>query len=406
MLREAAGYQDGVAADTIPGLIDGRYRLGAVIGRGGMASVVDGEDLRLGRRVAVKLLRPELAELADVCARFNTEAQLAARVVDPHAVAIYDTGVDGGVPFIVMERLSGRTLADEIGAGPIAPERAVRVVGQMLAGLEAAHRVGVIHRDVKPSNVLLTADGDAKLADFGIAKVAESANLTATGSIVGTAAYLAPERLAGQPASVASDVYSAGVVLYEALGGARPFEADTPLGVLHAIAHVDAPPLTRTSPELAGVAARAMAKDPAQRFSSAAAMAAALDGVGAVWAPTPPTTRLAAGGLDAEATTVVEGAPRFGTTAVEATAVIPQPRAPIAVDHRPADGPPPGPIHVDGRLFWAVAALAVAVLVIVVLVGLGRGSKPTASSSIRPVPTTVPVPLQRAVDELEKAIRR
>ncbi|GAC1543878.1 MAG: hypothetical protein NVS3B12_32480 [Acidimicrobiales bacterium] len=222
-------------------LVDGRYRIGATVGHGAMGDVFAGEDIRLGRPVAIKLLRRGLADDPAMSTRFAAEARAAARVVHPNVVAIFDTGLFGGTPFIVMECLPGRTLADEFAEGPVPQDRARKWILQVLGALSAAHREGVIHRDIKPSNILLTSGGDAKVADFGIAKVEESADVTGTGLVIGTAAYLAPERVAGQPASVGSDVYAAGVVLYEALSGFRPFVADTPLAFLHAIAHLDVP---------------------------------------------------------------------------------------------------------------------------------------------------------------------
>lgn len=182
-------------------VLDGRYRLGDVLGRGGMGEVRAAEDLRLGRSVAVKLLRADLASDPDLRGRFEAEARAAARVSHPHAVAVYDAGEDEGIAYLVMERLPGATLADEVATGPLDQERACAVAGQVLGALGVAHDSGLIHRDIKPGNVLLTADGAAKLADFGIAKVIEKNDDATTGFLLGTPAYLAPERLAGHPAT-------------------------------------------------------------------------------------------------------------------------------------------------------------------------------------------------------------
>ena len=264
--------------------IEGRYRLEGPLGRGGMAEVLAGTDLRLRRPVAVKFLLPEMAARDDIRQRFEAEAQAAASFNDPHAVAVYDTGEHEGRPYIVMERLPGETLADRILTGPQDPTWVRQVACEVLGALGAAHAVGLVHRDVKPGNILITADGHAKIADFGIAKSLEatdgSRDLTGTGQLLGTPAYLPPERLDGGPATAQSDLYSLGVVLYEALAGTCPFPADTPMKTAMAIVAGDYQPLHEVrpglDPSLVATVERAMATDPAARFDSAAAMAAAL----------------------------------------------------------------------------------------------------------------------------------
>ena len=282
MIGGAAGNNATVIADPDADVIDGRYALESVIGRGAMAEVRGGEDLRLGRAIAVKLLHENLAAQPESRLRFEEEARAAARLTDPNVVAIYDTGEHRGRPFIVMERLPGRTLHDELREGPLSEARARQVIAQVLRALHAAHSAGVVHRDVKPANILLTANGDAKVADFGIAKVAESNDLTATGLLLGTPSYLAPECVTGHPATVASDIYAVGVVLYEALSGVRPFTGDTAIAVCHAIVSEAPRPLRALCPgvsaEIAAVVAHAMAKDPARRYRSAEEMMRALDG--------------------------------------------------------------------------------------------------------------------------------
>ena len=193
-----------------------------------MARVFDAFDERLERPVAVKILRPETEALPGMRQRFQQEARLAARLVHPNIVAVLDYGEDGGSSYLVMERLPGTTLRDEISRGPMAPPRVVSVLGETLGALAAAHRYGVLHRDIKPSNILLEDDGHAKITDFGIAKSFDMAtpgpstqDLTMTGVILGTPGYLAPERRSGQPATVQSDVYSVGAVMVEALTGRR-----------------------------------------------------------------------------------------------------------------------------------------------------------------------------------------
>jgi serine/threonine-protein kinase len=260
-------------------VIAGRYRLGSVLGRGGMGRVYTAEDQHLGRPVAVKLLRDDLSADPPTRQRFEREALLAARVGHPHIVTIYDTGEDDGVPFIVMELLPGRNLADEIASGPLRADRLHQVAREVLSAMDAAHRHGVLHRDIKPSNVLIAANAQVKVTDFGIAKTTD--DLSQTTALLGTAAYLAPERLAGHPATIASDLFSFGVVLYESATGSNPFAAATPLATVHAITHGTIAPLASIRPDLDApfmrAVERAMQKDPAQRFESAQGMADALD---------------------------------------------------------------------------------------------------------------------------------
>ncbi|HVL50915.1 MAG TPA: protein kinase [Actinomycetota bacterium] len=298
---------------TTPKVLAGRYELSGLLGRGGMGEVYDGWDRRLDRPVAVKLLSPQLAEVKDIRLRFETEAQAAASMVHPNVVGVYDTGEQDGTAYIVMERLPGRSLADELAAGPLAQERVRRILRDMLEGLAFAHRKGILHRDIKPSNVLLTERDTAKIADFGIAKTAGQ-NLTQTGQFIGTAAYLSPERLNGLPAGPESDLYSVGVVGYEALAGEKPFDADTPIGLVRAIADGPTPSVRARLPgveeDLAGAIDTAIRRRPEDRFTSAEQMLAALsppgvagshdettaalemDGAGTRWA-TPPVPAVA-----------------------------------------------------------------------------------------------------------------
>lgn len=263
-------------------VIDGRYEVGAVIGRGAMGEVRRGRDVRLGRDVAVKYLRADLAADRSVRSRFEDEARAAARLSHPAIVTVFDSGEWEGVPYLVMECLSGRTLADELAGGPLPADRVLAIGIDVAGALATAHALGVIHRDVKPGNILLTGTGSVKLADFGIAKSTEMLDHTVTGTIVGTPAYLAPERLAGEPATAQSDIYSLGLVLYEALTGERPFRGDTPVALAHAM-HTTTPTRVRErlpgiAPALATAVDAAMAKDPKHRPSSAAAMVALLVG--------------------------------------------------------------------------------------------------------------------------------
>ncbi|WP_082943709.1 serine/threonine-protein kinase [Mycobacterium sp. 1274761.0] len=279
-----------------PEILGGRYELRGILGRGGMAEVRDGWDRRLDRPVAVKLLHPAFSVQPDSRARFESEARAAAGLNHPHIVAVHDSGEHDGTPYIVMERLSGRTLADELMRGPMPQARVRALLDDVLSALAAAHAAGILHRDVKPGNVLLTASGDVKVADFGIAKSAESP-ATMTGQVVGTMAYLSADRVAGRPATVADDLYAVGVIGYEALTGHKPFPQDNLVALARAIADDTPPPLSMVRPDvdpaLVSVIERAMARDPQWRFPSADAMRAALFAVPHPISGRPPTMVMA-----------------------------------------------------------------------------------------------------------------
>ncbi|MBV9350935.1 MAG: serine/threonine protein kinase [Mycobacterium sp.] len=277
-------------------VIGGRYELGDVLGRGGMAEVREAWDRRLRRAVAVKLLHPGLTAVPENRLRFEAEARAAGALASPHIVVVYDSGEYNGIPFIVMERLPGASLADEIARGPL-PQPLVRdVLGDVLAALALAHDAGILHRDIKPGNLLFSGSGGVKIADFGIAKTAEAA-YTMTGQIVGTIAYLSPQRLAGEPATVSDDIYAVGVVGYEALTGRRPFVQKDIGALARAILTEQPPPIAALRPDvmpaLAAVVERAMARDRVRRFSSAREMRAALlGGEPLKAAPVRPATRV------------------------------------------------------------------------------------------------------------------
>ncbi|OBI76524.1 protein kinase [Mycobacterium sp. E740] len=279
-------------------LLADRYELRGLLGRGGMAEVHDGWDTRLDRPVAVKVLYEAFTADADMRRRFEDEARAAAALNHPNIVSVHDCGEHDGAPFIVMERLPGRTLHDDIAMGPMPPARVRAMLNDVLGALACAHAAGIVHRDIKPGNVLIApASGAMKVADFGIAKTAGAA-LTATGQIVGTMAYMSPERVAGAPASTADDLYAVGVMGYEALTGRRPFPQENPAALLRAILDVPPPPIGVVRPDidpvLAAVIDRAMARDPNQRFGSAAQMGAALAGAPAVTPPPRPATKVMA----------------------------------------------------------------------------------------------------------------
>ena len=245
-------------------LIGGRYRIDGVLGEGGMARVFDAFDERLERPAAVKILRAETRALPGMRQRFQQEALIAARLLHPHIVAVLDFGEDHASSYLVMERLPGTTLRDEIIArGPLSPQRVLLVMAETLDALGAAHARGVLHRDIKPSNILLQQDGHTKITDFGIAKSFDiltdpappADDMTMTGVVLGTPGYLSPERRSGTPATVQSDLYAVGAVMVEALTGQR-------LGPGPA-------PMERLPPSLRDVARRAMATDPRDRFTSA-----------------------------------------------------------------------------------------------------------------------------------------
>ena len=252
-------------------LLDGRYSVEARLARGGMASVYLATDVRLDRRVAVKVMHPGLAEDPDFVARFNREARAAARLSHPDIVAVYDQGSDDGHVFLVMEYVAGVTLRDIIRArGRLAPAEALAVMDHVLAALGAAHAAGLVHRDVKPENVLVTGDGRVKVADFGLARAVAGNNLTTDdGMLLGTAAYLAPEQVREGVADARSDVYSAGVLLFELLTGTPPFSGETSLAVAYSHVNDDVPPpstrATGIAPELDGLVALATARDATRR---------------------------------------------------------------------------------------------------------------------------------------------
>jgi serine/threonine protein kinase len=266
-------------------LAGGRYRLDRPLGGGGMATVYLGHDTGLDREVAVKVLAAELADEADVRARFVREARLAARLSHVNVVAVYDSGEEDGIPFIVMECVPGETLAARLTRGTLPADEAVDVGVQACAGLEHAHAAGLVHRDVKPANLLLREDGTVKIADFGIARAAEASRVTAAGAILGTAAYLAPEQAAGGEVTPAADVYALGAVLYESLTG-RPPHTFTNLAELGRKQAEEAiVPVRELAPEtpqaVEAAIMRALARLPEYRPTSAAAFAAELAGASA-----------------------------------------------------------------------------------------------------------------------------
>ncbi|HEY9390976.1 MAG TPA: Stk1 family PASTA domain-containing Ser/Thr kinase [Mycobacteriales bacterium] len=275
---------------TQPRLLGSRYELGQTLGYGGMAEVHLGRDVRLGRDVAVKVLRPDLARDPSFQARFRREAQAAASLNHPAIVAVYDSGEDleqngstSPTPYIVMEYVEGRTLRDIIkNEGPVHPQRAMEIVADICAALDYSHRNGIVHRDMKPGNVMVTRSGAVKVMDFGIARAItdSAATVTSTAAVIGTAQYLSPEQARGESVDARSDVYSTGCLLYELLTGHPPFTGDSPVAV--AYQHVRENPIppsqvNRDVPRtLDAIVLKAMAKNPVNRYQSGAEMRADL----------------------------------------------------------------------------------------------------------------------------------
>jgi beta-lactam-binding protein with PASTA domain/predicted Ser/Thr protein kinase len=268
---------------TTPQVLGERYEIGGVLGRGGMAEVHRGRDLRLGREVAVKVLRSDLARDPSFQVRFRREAQAAASLNHPAIVAVYDTGEDrtttGATPYIVMEYVEGETLRDVIRReGHLSPERAMSLAADICGALDFSHRNGIVHRDVKPGNVMITPQGTVKVMDFGIARAVSdsAATMTSTAAVIGTAQYLSPEQARGESVDARSDVYSMGCLLYELVTGAPPFSGDSPVAVAYQHVREDARLPSSINPDvppaLDAILMKSMSKNPANRYQSAAEM--------------------------------------------------------------------------------------------------------------------------------------
>ncbi|MEV6931491.1 protein kinase, partial [Dactylosporangium sp. NPDC051485] len=247
-------------------LLNDRYELRSVIGRGGMADVWLAVDRRLGRPVAVKMLHDDGGADPSLPERFEREAHTAAQLSHPSIVAVYDVGVHDGTPYLVMELVQGHSLADELAAGPLDPRRAVRIAEQVCDALAAAHDAGVVHRDVKPANILISDEGGVKVCDFGIARITGRAQtaLTAPATVIGTSSYMAPEQVLGEPVDARTDLYALGCVLYAMLTGRPPFIAGSPVQIAWQQVHQAAEPVTALRPglppRLAGLVGALLAK--------------------------------------------------------------------------------------------------------------------------------------------------
>ncbi|OBJ23425.1 protein kinase, partial [Mycobacterium sp. 1245801.1] len=265
-------------------LLDGRYLVQSRIASGGTSTVYRGLDTRLDRPVAVKVMDSRYAGDEQFLTRFQREAQTVARLKDPGLVAVYDQGLDARHPFLVMELIEGGTLRELLGErGPMPPYAVAAVLRPVLGGLAAAHRAGLVHRDVKPENVLISDDGEVKIADFGLVRAVAAAGITSASVILGTAAYLSPEQVRDGTATARSDVYSAGIMTYELLTGRTPFTGDSALSLAYQRLDTDVPPPSAVIDGVPGqfdeFVQRATARGPADRYADAIEMRADLDAI-------------------------------------------------------------------------------------------------------------------------------
>jgi eukaryotic-like serine/threonine-protein kinase len=354
-------------------VIADRYQPIEQIGTGGMATVWKARDTLLGRFVAVKRLLPHLAGDPEAAARFQREAQAAARLSHPGIVTVFDTGEDADGPFIVQELVDGTTLAAHLArTGALGPQSVIDIVSQVAAALDHAHALGVIHRDIKPANLIIESGGRVRLADFGIARtVDDPATITSSGELVGTITYLAPEILAGRPATPATDIYSLGAVTFELLSGRPPYQAPTAAALLEAVRSGEVPDLHGLAPDQMSTAvSEAMAKDPLARPETAGAFAATLTGSATIVMATAPMTTPVIAGSE-EPTVVTE---RRSTTPSQ---VVP------AGAGRAARWP---------LLLLLLAVVAVAAAAMTNAPDDGGGELAVATTTIADVATTVPPP--------------
>ena len=342
-------------------VLGGRYRLVELLGTGGMATIYRATDTGLGRDVALKLLRPEYLRDPDFSSRFRQEAQAAASLSHPNIVTVYDYGEDPSGPYIVMELIDGEDLATILRrSGTLPPRQVARIGAGVARALAAAHARGLVHRDIKPGNVLIGTDGQVKVVDFGIARAIAEAQVTLPGTTLGSVHYFSPEQARGEPATAASDIYSLGIVLFEMLTGSRPWEGDSAASV--ALARLSGPipdPMTvrpSVPPDLAAITRRALALDPRDRWASASVLADALEATlapggsaaAAGAAAAVAGGAAAAGPADSRAGAVAAGA-LVGATVVSATARpnpagIPYaPDAYASTDTGASGAPPPVP---------------------------------------------------------------
>jgi serine/threonine-protein kinase len=388
--------------------IGGRYRLIAPLGEGGMATLWRAIDEQLDREVAVKILRPQFGADAGFAARFKQEARSAGSLAHPNIVSVYDYGTDGaeGSQYIVMQLVDGQDLSAILRErGMLSPDDAARIAVDVASALEAAHRRGIVHRDVKPGNILITDDGDVKVTDFGIARAVSEASMTVTGTTLGSVHYFSPEQASGDEVTGASDVYSLGIVLYEMLTGRRPFEGDSAAGVALRRINEDAPsPWSIGKPVprgLEGILMRALARDPKQRYPDAGSMAEALR----AWRRNPDAA-VGSAGVSAAATSYT--APPPLPPAGEPTVYVPPPvarpsdRVPVAPRRA---GPAPrrevAPRREEGQPWWLWLLLLLGLVLLgtlgflgaQILAGLNPGPTPTPAAETVALPNWVNQPI-------------
>ena len=414
-------------AAALGDVLGGRYRLVELLGEGGMATIFRANDLQLGRDVAVKVLRPEYGRDRDFVARFRQEAQSAASLNHPGIVGVFDFGSTPDGPFIVMELINGEDLATLLRRnGPLPPRQAARLVAEVARALDAAHQRGIVHRDVKPGNIMLTHDGRVKVTDFGIARAWADASLTLPGTTFGSVHYFSPEQAVGEQATAASDVYSLGIVLFELLAGRRPWEGDSAAAIAMARVRAQPPRVSdlrpSVPPALEAIDRRAMAPDVPSRYATAGAMAAALEGYleeaarGGVVAPAPApavppvpaaaTPRPVAGSARPAYPADAYASGRAGSVppAQMPPAQMP-PAAPIRAARGPVTAGPIGPGRVaeddyeeeesggTSPWIWLAALLALVIVALVGFIGfriITAGSGPNATPS--PTIATIAVP--------------
>ena len=362
-------------------LLGGRYALQSRIARGGMGDVWEARDEVLGRTVAAKVMRPDTQADPVFSARFKDEARHTAGLSHPNIAAVYDYGEQGGIAYLVMELVRGEPLNEIIARGPMAPDQVRSIAGQAALALQAAHDADVVHRDVKPANIMVTPDGRVKLTDFGIARATGGASHTMTGEVIGTPHYLSPEQALGRGATGSSDLYALGIVMYEMLTGTRPFDAGSPVATALQQVNDEPPPLPESVPaDLRAIVASCLAKRPEDRPVSCAALAAEL-------------------GMNVDPGTfvpaVAAGASSLGPGATEVFAY-PQERHPQAaayVDQSEYAGEPPEDERARrrGGVWWLIP--------LVILLGLGaylavsmmaaNPATPSSSSSTQVTSSTI-----------------
>ena len=391
---------------TEPVLLGNRYELGGILGRGGMADVRIGRDQRLGRTVAIKQLRPDLASDETFQARFRREAQSAAALNHPAIVAVYDTGEAADahghhIPYIVMEYVDGQTLRDVLRDGrKILPERALSIVGDVLSALDYSHRQGIIHRDIKPANVMLTPDGQVKVMDFGIARAVADASVTQTAAVIGTAQYLSPEQARGETVDARSDIYSTGCLLYELLAGRPPFIGESPVSVAYQHVREEVRPPSQFNPDVSGnvdhIVAKALAKRTDERYQSAADMRNEIERVLAGHAVAPPAAPSPGSATAVAAVDVLSGL-SGSPNATQVTEAVP-----AGATDAPTLPPPSRRAKSSNRskfAFWALALVALVLLSAAAWALLGQDAAPEGEQVA--VPEVTGQPYEAAKAELE-----